>query len=204
MAGPNSGELFTLLLPPTGVPVGGQKQSDGTFVPELFDANGYLLVNVAAGGGSGGTSSTFGAPFPGTGTAAGAKDQSGDMSPLLVDASGYLEVNVKTGTLSVTVTPVESNVSTNPTQTVVGTVAAQILASNAARKGFIVQNVGTTIIKLVLGAVSPTQTAYTRALPACGVANDGSSPAWEDELWTGAIQAISSATGGLLVVTELT
>lgn len=46
MAGPNSGELFTLLLPPTGVPVGGQRQTDGVFVPELFDAAGNLLVNV--------------------------------------------------------------------------------------------------------------------------------------------------------------
>ena len=35
------------------------------------DANGYLKVNVAAGGASGGTSSSFGSAFPGTGTAIG-------------------------------------------------------------------------------------------------------------------------------------
>lgn len=36
-----------------------------------FDANGYLKVNIAAGAAAGGTSSTFGAAFPSTGTAAG-------------------------------------------------------------------------------------------------------------------------------------
>ena len=35
------------------------------------DANGYLKVNIAAGGGSGGTSSSFGSAFPSTGTAIG-------------------------------------------------------------------------------------------------------------------------------------
>jgi hypothetical protein len=48
------------------------------------------------GAGSGGTSSTFGAVFPATGTAAGASNGT-DMEPFLVDGSGYLEVNVKAG-----------------------------------------------------------------------------------------------------------
>lgn len=165
----------------------------------LYDSHGYLLVNVIAGGGAGGTSSTFGAPFPGTGTAAGAEDTHGNMVPLLVDASGNLLVAA-----SVTVTPVKSNTASVPAQQVIGTIALTVLAANAARKKFIIQNVGTTVIKLVLGGTAPTQTAYTRALPAGGVANDGSSFVYEDDLWTGAVQAISSAAGGLILVTELT
>lgn len=45
------------------------------------DANGYLKVNVAAGGASGGTSSTFAAAFPATGTAIG-MSQGGNMVAL--------------------------------------------------------------------------------------------------------------------------
>jgi hypothetical protein len=55
--------------------------------------NNALRVNVVAGGASGGTSSTFGAGFPGTGTAVGVKDQSGNMTWLTVDVSGNLLVS---------------------------------------------------------------------------------------------------------------
>lgn len=58
-----------------------------------LDAGGNLLVNVAAGGGSGGTSSSFGAIFPGTGTAAGFMGNTGNMAPGLLDPNGYLEIN---------------------------------------------------------------------------------------------------------------
>lgn len=71
--------------------------SDGsdTAIPVAVDpTTGRLLVNAT--GSSGGTSSTFGATFPTTGTAVGASDGT-NMQPLLVDGSGYLEVNVKTG-----------------------------------------------------------------------------------------------------------
>lgn len=55
-----------------------------------MDASGFLKVNVAAGGASGGTSSTFGATFPGTGTAAG-MSQAGNMVAL-TGTSGNLNV----------------------------------------------------------------------------------------------------------------
>jgi hypothetical protein len=55
-----------------------------------IDANGFLKVNVSAGGASGGTSSTFGASFPGTGTAAG-MSQGGNMVAL-TGTSGNLNV----------------------------------------------------------------------------------------------------------------
>lgn len=57
------------------------------------DVNDALRVNVVAGGGAGGgTSSAFGAPFPASGTAAGAKDSGGNMAALNLDASGNLLV----------------------------------------------------------------------------------------------------------------
>lgn len=63
-----------------------------------LDANGYLKVNVAAGGASGGTSSSFGSSFPATGTAIGFKDSGGtNLAAGNLDASGYLKVNVAAG-----------------------------------------------------------------------------------------------------------
>lgn len=66
--------------------------------PLQLDSSGNLKVNVAAGGASGGTSSTFGAPFPGTGTAAGFS-LAGNMAYALVDASHYLDVDVQASVL---------------------------------------------------------------------------------------------------------
>jgi hypothetical protein len=63
-----------------------------------LDANGYLKVNTAAGAAAGGTSSTFSAALPATGTAIGFKSASGSlMQAGQVDASGYLQVNVAAG-----------------------------------------------------------------------------------------------------------
>jgi hypothetical protein len=64
--------------------------------PLSLDTSGNLRVNVVAGGGSGGTSSTFGAAFPGTGTAIGAKNGS-NMVNLTADASSNLDVNCVVG-----------------------------------------------------------------------------------------------------------
>lgn len=70
--------------------------TSGQTSPLSLDAAGNLRVNVAAGGGSGGTSSTFGSAFPGTGTAVGATDGT-NMRALNVDGSGNLKVNIVTG-----------------------------------------------------------------------------------------------------------
>lgn len=101
-----SGSNYSLPRDSNRIPtLGAVSSADGVTVKPLeVDSSNNLMVNVAAGGGSGGTSSTFGVAFPGTGTAAGASDGT-NMKPLLVDASGYLEVNVKAGSgsgLSVT------------------------------------------------------------------------------------------------------
>lgn len=67
-------------------------------VPAALDASGGLKVAVVAGGGSGGTASSFGSAFPATGTAVGARDSTGaNLAALNLDASGFLKVNVAAG-----------------------------------------------------------------------------------------------------------
>jgi len=63
-------------------------------------ANNAIRVNVVAGGGAGGTSSSFAAAFPSTGTAAGARDTSGNMQPFALNGAGTgqnLKVNCSVG-----------------------------------------------------------------------------------------------------------
>ena len=83
---------------------GAPSLTNGQTYPLYLDASGNLRVNVVAGGGSGGTSSTFGTSFPGTGTAAGAQYLSSpptltnaQMNALLLDVNGNLKVNVAAG-----------------------------------------------------------------------------------------------------------
>lgn len=99
----------------------------------------------------------------------------------------------------------QSTVST-PAQTTIGTTAAQLIAAttNEARRSLVIQNTGTTTIKLAFGATSPTQSVYHVALKACGIADDGSGGIYADDAWRGAVQVISSGAGGTVVVTEFT
>lgn len=96
-----------------------------------------------------------------------------------------------------------SSTASAPSVQAVGTSSGSILATNAARKEAIIVNTGTTILYLGLGQV-PTNTAYHIALAACTIANDGSGGTFVSDLWKGAINAISSAVSGAVVVTELT
>lgn len=91
---------------------------------------------------------------------------------------------------------------TAPAQTAVGTTAGEILVANTNRRGLMVQNTGTTVIKLSLGTTDPTQTAYHIALKAGSAANDGLGGVYIDDQWLGAVRAISSAAGGTIVITE--
>lgn len=70
--------------------------TSGNISPLQMDSAGNLLVNVKVGGGTGGTSSSFGAAFPGTGTAIGVKNGS-NMVNLNADGSGNLDVNCVVG-----------------------------------------------------------------------------------------------------------
>jgi hypothetical protein len=93
--------------------------------------------------------------------------------------------------------------ASTPAQTAISDSAAQVLATNHKRKGLIIQNTGTTIIKLVLGTGTPTATVFHVALKACSAANDGTGGAYIDDSWIGPVQAISSAVGGTMVITEI-
>lgn len=74
---------------------GWASDGSGVAVPVAVDpVTGRILVNAT--GSSGGTSSTFGATFPTTGTAVGASDGT-NMQPLQVDGAGNLKVNVEVG-----------------------------------------------------------------------------------------------------------
>lgn len=92
---------------------------------------------------------------------------------------------------------------TAPAQTSLGLVAAQLLAQNNARRGLMIQNTGTTVIKLVLGTETPTQTVYHIALGAATAADDGLGATYTDDAWLGPVQGISSGAGGTLVITEI-
>jgi len=120
----------------------------------------------------------------------------------LVDSQGESLTNDSFDSINA-IAPKSSTVSA-PAQTAQSTTAAIILAANSTRKRLIVQNTGTTIIKLSLGGTNPTATAYHVALQACAAADDGTGGSYIDESWTGVVRAISSAAGGTLVVTELT
>lgn len=83
--------------------IGAFQNPDGLVDSAQLDADKNLKVNVVTGGGTGGTSSTFGAAFPGTGTAAGFLDDGGNMAPGNLDASGNLKVVVSGAGSAVTI-----------------------------------------------------------------------------------------------------
>lgn len=97
----------------------------------------------------------------------------------------------------------QQKLSSTPAQTSIGVAAAVVLVANHKRKGLIVQNTGTTTIKINLGSTLPSQTVYQIALKGCTVADDGSGGAYIDDLWTGDVAAISSLAGGTFVMTEV-
>lgn len=165
-----------------------------TYVEGATFTSGNLNVNVAAGGGAGGTSSTFGAAFPGTGTAIGLSNGT-NMVPALADSNGYLEVNVKAGGSS----PVQPSTSTL-TSVVASGSSQMVLASNSSRLGAIITYVDTagTILYIKYGATA-SATSFTVPLFPGGV-HVVPSP-----VYTGEIDVISSGSpSGHVYVTELT
>lgn len=206
---PTTGTLAQVVIPAAFNP-------DGGLQALAVDADGKLYV-TSTGGGGGGTSSTDGATFT-AGVSAGtpimAEDPtSGDLLVAkMVAGTRNLEVGIAgivpvsgavTVSGSVTTTPVTSSTATSPAVNTVDGTAETVLAANSSRKRFMLQNVGTTKIYIAFGA-TPTTSNYHLALPAGGSQNDGSSPVYTDEMWTGNVQAISSAAGGLLQITEMT
>lgn len=88
-------------------------------------------------------------------------------------------------------------------QTAVSTTAGAILAANPFRKGLRIQNTGTTVIYLLLGAGTPTASVNHVQLKACEDANDGTGGVFESSTWVGSVQAIGSGLGGTVVIMEL-
>lgn len=181
-----------------GAQCAGAQTPAGQVAPLNIDASGFLKVNVAAGGGAGGTSSTFGAAMPGTGTAAGASDGV-NMKPLLVDGSGNLKIAG-----SFTATPDRSSTVSAAGPTTVGTSPVTLLAANLNRKKFILQNVGTNNIWILFGAGTPSSSNYHIALTPGGTSNDGSSPPYIDVMWQDQVRAVASGAGGSVAVSEFT
>ena len=95
---------------------------------------------------------------------------------------------------------------TVPAQTGIGAVATVVLVANPKRKGFMVQNTGTTIIKLAFGGTTstPNQTVYHIALKGGTGSDDATGSTYTDDAWAGDVWAISSAPGGTMVITEFT
>lgn len=95
-------------------------------------------------------------------------------------------------------------IASTPAQTTVSNVAAGIiLYYNSRRKGFVIQNTGTTVLKLAFGVNAvPTQSVYHVALKGGSAADDGTGAVWMDDAWVGDVWAISSAVGGTCVVAE--
>ena len=170
--------------------------------PLPVDQIGTVNVNIVGGGG--GTASVDEDAFT-PGVSVG--------TPIMVENGGLLYIAAGDAARRLLVAgtfasiPPASSTASAPAQQAVGVVAGSILAANASRKGCAVQNTGTSRIYLGLGA-NPTTSNYHIALPAGGSANDGSSERWDGTIsgvrWLGAVNAISSAAGGTVVVTELT
>jgi len=94
--------------PANAVAVGFASNGGTQFHMGTLDTSGNLNVNVAAGGGSGGTSSTFGSAFPGTGTAVGASDGA-SMQGLRVSSYGTSPGAVNALAVNANITNVNAN-----------------------------------------------------------------------------------------------
>jgi hypothetical protein len=114
----------------------------------------------------------------------------------------YAMLTLPTGTQSGI--NVKSTVVTAPAQSTIGTTAGTALASNASRLGYFLQNTGITVLKCSYGSTNPTQSAYHFALKAGTATDDANGWMVYDDIWRGQVNIISTAAGGLYVVTELT
>lgn len=113
------------------------------------------MPNSQFGNSGGGTSSTIGAAFPSTATAAGFIDNGGNLQGGTLDSNGYLEVNVKTG--GSTPSPPATSTLTNISASTSNQTA---LSANANRLGAIFVNDSDTKCVLKYGATA-TATSFT-------------------------------------------
>lgn len=104
---------------------------------------------------------------------------------------------------AVTVIAGQQRATSTPAQTSLGATAALVLAANSKRRGLIIQNTSTKILKFNLGASVPTQTVYQVCLKACDAADDGTGGTYIDDFWQGDVTAIFNAADGTFVITEI-
>lgn len=97
----------------------------------------------------------------------------------------------------------DQNRVTVPALTSIGTVASLISPKKPGRVLIRVQNTGTTVLYVNLSETVPTATVYHAALGGCGSANDGTGGVFEVDAWSGPVSALSSASGGTAVLTEI-
>ena len=188
---------------PNQIP-GWWQSSSGLIVPASCDANGNLLVNVAAGGGAGGTSSVDGTAFTAgssSGTPIMAEDPISGNLLIAQMAPGTRNLQVAA---SVTVSPTQSSTVSAAGPTTIGTGSTTVVTASASTKRLSLQNTGTTVIYVLFGAGSASSSNYHLILPAGGTTKDGSSPIYSDIMWQGAVSVASSAAGGSLNVAVFT
>lgn len=189
--------------------------TDGQLYGLQLDASGNLKINVVAGGASGGTSSSFSAAFPSTGTAAGATDGT-NMQPLKVDGSNNLLTKINAAlpagtnvighaiidTGSTTAVTQATAANLNATVVGTGTFAAQVTGTVTANAG---TNLNTSLLALesggnlatIAGAVI-SQEATTSGVK--GVTVFGAVTTNAPTYTTAKSDALSLDTGGLLRV----
>lgn len=156
----------------------------------IVDGSGNHVTSF---GGSGGTSSSFSAAFPASGTAAGAQDVGGNMAPLLLDASGNLKVSG-----SLTTTPPAAGTAT--LSSVAGaTSSTTVLASNASRLAFTLYNDSDSAVFVKLGATASSSSFFKKMLPYESLTTRDLGVNY-----TGRIDAIWDSATGNMRVTELT
>jgi subtilisin family serine protease len=102
----------------------------------------------------------------------------------------------------VTMDIANASTSSAPAQIVTGA-AAIILAANPSRRSFTIQNTGLTVVKIVLGTVNPTTSAYHFALSGGSIADDGKGAFFVDDQWGGEVRAFSDSPSSIVVM-ELT
>jgi hypothetical protein len=129
----------------------------GNWSPLQLDSAGNLLVNVKAGGGAGGTSSSFGAAFPGTGTAIGVEYLSspptyvsGNMATLQVTSAGSLHVTADNATTLGANTSANSSPVVNSLD-LVNNMTGNIAANNTT--AVVVNAAATTVYSIQLGGI---------------------------------------------------
>jgi hypothetical protein len=148
--------------------------TSGKSSPFQLDANGNLLVNIKAGAAAGGTSATFGNPFPSAGTPAGGSDGT-NFQPLRLSTWGTaptgqlaLAVNANVlnaatpgrtlnGTTGSGASPV---VQPSAPNTATGGTAFPVLSSGATTVGVLIKNAAATLFSCQLGNTGTNAVAF--------------------------------------------